>query len=248
MVSIFIALLNAGVPPVFAEEQGEVEAYDEQWQGMGAGGVIGALAGGPPGFIIGIASGALIGHHHGLKGDLESARQTIIELSGLQQEAESDLQLIRREVLELRQDLTQGALIRGTQEQALIQARQRHDEQMNAIAMGFVINIQFRTESAELEPRFELMITRAANILRNFTEFEIHVDAYADHRGKSDFNEALTKRRANAVVQRLHAAGINDERIRECSQGESQAEYPETDAEGMDFDRRVVLSLHRLAS
>jgi len=241
LASIFMMLLLMGVQPVVAEEPGEAKEYEQQWHGMGIGALIGAIAGGPPGLIIGAASGGLIGHQQGLESDLKGTQQQIKVLSDLQSKGELDLERSRLEIASLRQALAQHESTQLTQAEVLTITGQQYEAQLDAVAQGFLLNIQFRTESADLEPHFQQQLDRAVATLTAFPELAIHVDAYADQRGTAAFNKRLTQQRANVVVRRLRAAGVPANRIRELSLGESRAKYPLQDAEGMDFDRRVLL-------
>jgi len=241
LASILMVLLSVGIQPVVAQEPGEAKDYEQQWQGMGIGALIGAVVGGPPGAVIGIAGGGLMGRHQGLESDLESAQQQIDALADLQLEAETDLKKSRQELASLRQALAQGASTKTRQIEVLTIAKQQHEARLDAIAQGFVLNIQFRTESADLEPHFQQQLDRAVATLKAFPELTVHVDAYADQRGTASFNKNLTQQRADVVVRRLRTAGIPTSRLHELSLGESRAGYSMQDAEGMDFDRHVLI-------
>ena len=241
LASTLMALLSIGAPPVAAQELGEAKTYTQEWEGMGVGALIGVIAGGPPGLIIGLAGGGLIGRHQGLESDLESTQQQLKILADLQWKAESNLKKSRLEITDLHQKLAQDKAAKITRTEALIIAKEQHEMQLKAIVQGFILNIQFRTESADLEHHFQQQLDRAVTTLQAFPELAIHVDAYADQRGTTAFNKNLTLQRANVVVRHLQAARIATSRIRELSLGESRAEYAIHDVEGMDFDRRVLL-------
>ena len=241
IVPAFIALLGVGTHSLAAEENEVAHTYDQQWQGMGIGGLMGALVGGPPGFIVGLASGALIGHQTGQADDLANARQKVLELTEGQNKLQNDLQTAQHEVTLLRQNISQQKPSRG-------ETNKQHADQLAAIAKGFVLNVQFRTESAELAPHFKQQLTHIMMLLDAFPELVIHVNGYADQRGTDQFNHALSQQRVNAVAQYLQAAGVAVNRIRKVSHGKSQAQYSVNDIDGMSFDRRVVLYFCRKSS
>lgn len=238
LASALAVLLSMGAQSALAQELGETRDYEQKWQGMGVGALIGAIAGGPPGLIIGAISGGLLGHQQGLESELQGTQRQIKSMEALQSKAASDLQQRQLEITRLQQTLTQGEL---HQAEKFAITQQQHAARLDAIAQGFLLNIQFRTESAVLEPHFEQQLDRAVVTLKAFPELTIHVDAYADRRGTAAFNKALTQQRANVVVHRLHAAGVAAARIRQLSLGESRVEYPMQDLEGLGFDRRVLL-------
>ena len=241
LASTLMVLSSIGVQPVIAQELGEAKDYEQQWKGMGVGALIGAIAGGPPGLVIGIASGGLIGRYQGLESDLEDTQQQLEALSGIQLKTQSDLKKCQQESISLRRALAQG---KSTQE-ALAIAKQQHETQLDAITQGFILNIQFRTESADLEPHFQQQLDRVVATLKAFPELTIHVNAFADKRGTTAFNKNLTQQRANVVVRHLRTSGIPSHRLRKLALGESRAEYLMQDTEGMDFDRRVLLYFSR---
>ena len=237
LASAFAALL-IGAQSVIAQDLGLARDYEQKWQGMGIGALVGAIVGGPPGLIIGAASGGLFGHQQGLEFELQSAQQQIKSMEVFQSKVVSDLQQRQLEVTRLQQLLAQGKLHQADNFAA---TQQQYVARLDAIVQGFLFNIQFRTESAVLEPHFEQQLDRAVATLKAFPELTVHVDAYADRRGTAAFNKTLTQQRVNAVVRRLRAAGVSATRIRQLSLGESRAEYLMQDAEGMGFDRRVLL-------
>ena len=230
VASTLITLLAVGAQPVIAEELGKAKTYKQEWQGMGIGALVGAIAGGPPGFIIGAAGGGLIGRHQGLEGDLHSAEKRITKLTSLQQGAETELKVTQQQITELRKNLSQSKSTLKTQAKALEVTNKQYEKQLDAIIQGFILNLQFRTESAELEPHFEQQLEQAITIMRAFPELSIHVHAHADHRGTDIFNQSLTQRRANSVVRRLRAAGIRAGRIHKRSLGDTMPGFPQGSA------------------
>jgi len=231
-----VLLTNASI--ALAEDYEEAVSYQQEWQGMGIGALIGAIAAGPPGLVIGAAGGALIGRHDGLESDLEASLQ---ELKGLERQvAEQELEM-----------LSQAQRLREQQVLSVQQLKDQQavsEQQLQAITQGYLLNIHFRTEGAELEPRFVQQLNRVVVLLQRLPELNVHIDAYADRRGTDSYNQDLAQRRAQVVARRLQAAGVDEGRIREVSHGEGRAEYPLSDAEGMDFDRRVLLYFCRRSS
>lgn len=232
------AVLLANGSTALAEDYEESVTYKQEWQGMGIGALIGTIAAGPPGLVIGAAGGALIGRHEGLESDLDAARQEIDALE--QQAAEQELKMLSQT-----QRLTEQQELGARQ---LQEQQELLEQQLQAITKGYRLNIHFRTESAELESRFAQQLNGVVALLQSLPELAVHVDAYADRRGTDAYNRDLSQRRAQVVARRLQAAGIEKGRIREVPHGEGSAEYPLNDVEGMDFDRRVLLYFCRRSS
>jgi outer membrane protein OmpA-like peptidoglycan-associated protein len=207
-----------------AESNYLTEVSQSEWRGTGIGAVMGAVFGGPPGFVIGAAGGALFGRSRGLEAGLASARE---DLSALQRQ----LALVEHQHQET--------------EAALRNERRRREQRLDAIVSGFSLNIQFRTESAQLEQRYLQQLDRLAVALQTFPELDIHLDAFADERGSDPFNLALSRRRAEVVARQLQARGISSSRIHKVMHGERSREYDRSDLEGMGFDRRVLITFCR---
>ncbi len=76
-------------------------------------------------------------------------------------------------------------------------------------------------------------------------ELDAHVDGYADTRGRSDLNMALSRMRAEVVKRKLQARGVNSSRLVERAYGDSKAGYDAADSEGLAFDRKVLIHFCR---
>jgi outer membrane protein OmpA-like peptidoglycan-associated protein len=72
---------------------------------------------------------------------------------------------------------------------------------------------------------------------------KVRVSGYADPRGSTAVNEALSKRRADAVAAVLASAGVPPDRLIVETHG--KAEATGTDTDGYAFDRRVTVRIER---
>ena len=200
----------------------EEHSHMETLKGPALGSLAGALLAGPPGVVAGLIGGALIGH---------------LELQKDQVKATSDqLEIARRQIEQL-------GLQQAQQQAEILNQRQVGVTRLNAISDGFSFCLRFRTESAEIEPAIQPHLDALVGMLKAFPEMDVEVLASADRRGSEEYNRQLTKRRAQAVVTRLIEQGVAAARIRSGFSGEELANYLETDLEGLDFDRYVVISL-----
>ncbi|OQX31531.1 MAG: hypothetical protein C3L25_05585 [Candidatus Sedimenticola endophacoides] len=209
----------AGVSPLAdaaeADYRGEVRL--RQQQGMGIGALAGALIGGPPGLVVGLAGGALLGRDSAMDQALGQARQ---DLEGL------------------RLRLTEESLRQQRLEGELRDSRARRARQLRMLVEGFSINIQFRTATALLEPEYPPRLRQLAATLMALPELRLRIDAHADARGSEPLNNRLSRRRAEAVVGFLRDAGVAPGRMQAHSHGEQRHGYARQDREGMGFDRR----------
>ena len=82
-----------------------------------------------------------------------------------------------------------------------------------------------------------------AQMLKAFPEMDLQILAGADRRGSEDYNQSLSRARAEVVADHLRRAGLPDARIRIRYVGESAATYAPEDLDGLSFDRIVKLTL-----
>ncbi|MCB0516301.1 MAG: OmpA family protein [Chitinophagales bacterium] len=111
-----------------------------------------------------------------------------------------------------------------------------------------VRNIFFDFDRSDLrgESRHELdILTR---ILNENPNYFVEVHAYTDAKGTNTYNEALSERRRNSVINYLKNHGIDGSRIKSFAHGEespvAKNEINGTDSpEGRQYNRRVELKV-----
>tara|TARA_R110002167_G_scaffold98704_1_gene259315 strand:+ start:1693 stop:2427 length:735 start_codon:yes stop_codon:yes gene_type:complete len=104
-------------------------------------------------------------------------------------------------------------------------------------------NIQFKTASYVLEKHYESQLDLIAQTLQQNPKLSITLSGFADKRGDTTFNQALSEQRALTVKNYLINKGIKEKQVITNSFGESElvsaGEYFEDDF----FDRRVMLKV-----
>ncbi|MEC7518265.1 MAG: OmpA family protein [Myxococcota bacterium] len=106
--------------------------------------------------------------------------------------------------------------------------------------------IRFAYDSAEILPESESLLDAiAASILGNPQMLLLEVQGHADDRGTDEYNIALTRDRAAAVVRALSRRGVEPERLRSAGYGERCPAIPGTTAEARDANRRVEIKVIR---
>jgi outer membrane protein OmpA-like peptidoglycan-associated protein len=226
-LAVAVALVTA--LPVHAEDTVTVEHRASKQQNIGvvSGLAIGAVAGGPVGAIIGAAAGAWIGdrYHKQIVARNELA-------SGLDK-SEQDRTRLAKNVTDLNGSLAHEQE-RGEQ---LDLALQQTDELQTEVS--------FRTNDDSIQTQALSPLMKLGALAAALPDAKIRVSGYADPRGSVAVNEALSKRRADAVAAVLTSAGVSSDRMIVEAHGKADATSAEGDMDGYAFDRRVTVRIER---
>ncbi|MDR3366932.1 MAG: OmpA family protein [Prevotellaceae bacterium] len=113
---------------------------------------------------------------------------------------------------------------------------------MNSAKVGEKVvlsNIFFKVGSAELSEASTMELNRMVTMLNELPNLRIEVSGHTDNTGPAEFNQMLSKNRANAVVDYLIRAGISADRLTYVGYGSDQPIAPNTTAEGRTANRRT---------
>lgn len=106
------------------------------------------------------------------------------------------------------------------------------------------MNVQFKTNSADVTPNSEMEIKALADFLNQFKDTSVIVEGHTDDRGKASYNKRLSQLRADAVRAKLaEQYGVDANRIRSVGYGESTPIASNDTAEGRAANRRVVATV-----
>lgn len=217
--------------PVLASEPGRDAELNRR--GLLAGGATGALVAGPPGLI----AGAMLG---GFLTDREVKVRRHAEL-----ENELAVLAVEQENLRARESrhrARQSELEQRLQEQ---QALATHQVDAGVLTGGLEFSVGFRTASADLPEHALGALDALAGLLAAVPGMELRLDGYADPRGSSATNQALSEARAAAIRAYLVGVGVAPERMRATGHGAAQSLLPEgvADPDGWALQRRVSIRL-----
>ncbi len=212
-----VSVLAFGAQDAFAAKSSKEENI-----GIGTGGVIGAVAGGPVGFIIGAAIGAKIGDTMHQKSERIDSLEASLDNSQAESERlAGDVSSLNRQIAEL-QNVARPELV------ALMQA-------------GIDLDLLFRTDEFALADGTGERLQNLAATLAGMPDVHIQLDGFADERGATDYNQALSEKRVDHVRDLFIAAGVHPTRIGASAHGESVA--PEATADSFALERRVSVKL-----
>jgi len=190
--------------------------------GVGAGAVIGAVAGGPVGFIIGAAVGAKIGD------TMQNKSATIDDLQGSLDDSRISVSTLQADVGYLNTEISRLHNASHPQLVSLMQA-------------GIDMDLLFRTDESALTDTTGARLSQLAATLSGMPEVRVQLDGFADERGASKYNLALSEKRIEFVRDILVQAGVHPSRIRMAAHGEVAAQDDNIDS--FALERRVSIKL-----
>ncbi|HEX4375199.1 MAG TPA: OmpA family protein, partial [Puia sp.] len=106
-------------------------------------------------------------------------------------------------------------------------------------------NIFFATGSFKLLPKSYRPLNEVAKILKEDANLKLDISGYTDNMGKPEKNQALSEKRANAVMTYLKEKGaVQDGRLTAAGYGETHPIATNKTAKGRAQNRRVELKLN----
>lgn len=192
--------------------------------GFGAGALTGALIAGPVGAAVGGVFGILLADDAGDRKELQAAR--------------SQLDRQQRQLFALQSEYEQAKHKNQVQLVAM-------DRQIERIMQEMESNIQFKTASYVLEQHFKSQLKLVAKGLADNPELVVSLSGFADSRGDSSYNQALSEQRVLSVKDFLIAQGVKQQQILSHSYGESNPVSAQVSGEDHFFDRRVLVRVEK---
>jgi peptidoglycan-associated lipoprotein len=215
-VIAFTCLLSTSA---IAEQRSQQEKTNEV-VALSSGVIIGTAIAGPLGGIIAGIFGVLIAE------DVNSDKRLETANNSLQQK---DQQLfVMQQNFEL------------AKERAMLQIASM-DSALEQSIPKIESNIQFKTASYVLEKHYKSQLDLIAQTLQKNPKLKITLSGFADKRGDSTFNQALSEQRALTVKSYLMNIGIKEQQVITNSFGESSLVSAGEHFEDDFFDRRVML-------
>jgi len=111
------------------------------------------------------------------------------------------------------------------------------------ITLNMPGNITFKTDSSDLNGDFFRVLDSVGLVLKEYEKTIVEVAGHTDNTGASEYNQALSERRARTVAQYLSGKGVMDQRIITIGAGESRPVANNDTADGRQANRRVELTL-----
>ena len=116
----------------------------------------------------------------------------------------------------------------------------KKEELQTEVGKAIVLDgIVFKSNSAEIGPESEEILTKAYNTLEQNREIEVEIQGHTDNSGKHSSNIKLSQRRADAVKAYLTGKGIAASRITTKGFGPDKPIASNKTAEGKQKNRRI---------
>lgn len=117
------------------------------------------------------------------------------------------------------------------------------DAEVKREGEGIVINFKekvlFAYDKSDLGANAATNLSKLVEILNRYPDTDIEIIGHTDSKGSDDYNQSLSERRANAVVNYLRSNSINSTRLTGIGKGETDPIASNDTDDGRAQNRRV---------
>jgi len=106
-----------------------------------------------------------------------------------------------------------------------------------------VRNFLFDFDSDKLRPESGPELSRLASFMKEHPDIKITIEGHTDDVGEEDYNQALSERRAEAVMEGLAKMGVKKSRMNAVGHGETKPLVPNDSDENRQLNRRVEIRI-----
>lgn len=117
------------------------------------------------------------------------------------------------------------------------------ERQGDQLVLNLPGDVTFATDSATVQPQFQSTLDGVATTLRDYPSTYIDIYGHTDSRGSDVYNQGLSERRALSVSSYLSSRGVQSARLATRGYGETALKCAETDATGLQCNRRVEIRI-----
>ncbi len=103
--------------------------------------------------------------------------------------------------------------------------------------------VHFKFNKAELQPDARTILNDVARILNRYPEMIVEVAGHTDSVGSDEYNQGLSQRRAQSVLNYLTSTGVDGGRLSAVGYGESEPRATNDTEDGRELNRRVELRI-----
>ena len=107
------------------------------------------------------------------------------------------------------------------------------------------LHAKFENNSAEVKAESFDLIQKYADFLNKYTNYSTKIVGYTDSRGSEAYNQKLSERRANSIMDSLVEKGVNPKQLSASGKGEANPIADNSTSEGRAQNRRIEAELTR---
>jgi len=111
----------------------------------------------------------------------------------------------------------------------------------NALLVSMTSNTGFDTNSAALKPGYLPTLNKIARVLNQYGKTTVTVIGHTDSVGTHEYNQALSERRAQSVLDYFASQNVNPLRLEAYGKGETEPRADNNTEAGRQLNRRVEL-------
>jgi outer membrane protein OmpA-like peptidoglycan-associated protein len=131
-------------------------------------------------------------------------------------------------------------------EQALADEQARNELRIQqleneTLKIDIASEVSFDFDSASLKSAFTPTLNKVGDVLQRYPKTVIHVVGHTDSVGSESYNQRLSERRAQSVVDFLASSGVNQGRLYAIGRGELEPRATNETEAGRQLNRRVEL-------
>lgn len=131
-------------------------------------------------------------------------------------------------------------------EQALADEQARNELRIQqleneTLKIDIASEVSFDFDSASLKSAFTPTLNKVSDVLQRYPKTVIHVVGHTDSVGSESYNQRLSERRAQSVVDFLASSGVNQGRLYAIGRGELEPRATNDTEAGRQLNRRVEL-------
>lgn len=178
-----------------------------------------------------------------VSGQLDQVRQEHDAVQRQRSELASQLEGMRREQAQLQESMRslreEREMLQGRLQDALSMVADTRDS-----ARGLIVNlpdILFDVDRATIKPEAQIVLAKLTGILLIMRDLNLRVEGHTDSTGSAEYNQRLSRQRADSVYNFLVAEGIDSQRIVTAGYGLTRPIADNSTAAGRQQNRRVEI-------
>ncbi len=114
---------------------------------------------------------------------------------------------------------------------------------VNEVGCWVIQGINFDFDKADIKPEYTANLNQIADCFNQYPDIIFEIQGHTDSKGKAAYNQKLSERRANAVMEYFISQGVARDRLKAVGYGESDPVASNDTDEGRAQNRRVQIDI-----